>query len=58
MADTLSAAPDGLTLAQVEARFKGRGAWKKSLPRILDTLAVLGRARCDAAAGGGSVWRG
>lgn len=37
----------------VEASFKGKGPWKKGLPRILDTLEALGRAR---QAGGG--WRG
>jgi hypothetical protein len=58
VADTLSVAPNGLTLAQIAAAFKGRGAWKKSLPRILDTLAALGRARCDGGVNGGAVWRG
>ncbi|WP_237218986.1 hypothetical protein [Rhodoferax aquaticus] len=34
-----------LPLPAIEARFKGRGPWKKSLPRILETLEALGRAR-------------
>jgi hypothetical protein len=29
----------------IAARFVGRGAWKKRLPEILDTLMALGRAR-------------
>jgi hypothetical protein len=31
------------SLADIAARFTGRGAWKK--PEILDTLTALGRAR-------------
>jgi len=34
-----------LSQANIEASFKGRGPWKKSLPRILETLEALGRAR-------------
>ncbi len=37
----------------IGANFKSRGAWKKSLPRILETLEALGRARRE-----GSGWRG
>ena len=38
----------------IEAAFKGKGPWKKKgLPRILETLEALGRARQE---GGG--WRG
>ena len=34
----------------IEASFKGKGAWKKTLPRILETLEALGRAsRVDGA---------
>ena len=36
------------------ARFTGRGPWKKRLPQILETLAVLGRASRD----GAGAWRG
>ena len=42
-----------LPLAAIEAGFKGKGPWKKGLPRILETLEALGRARQE---GGG--WRG
>ncbi len=38
-----SAAP--LTLAGIEAHFKGRGPWKKGLPTLLQTLEALGRAQ-------------
>jgi hypothetical protein len=34
-----------LPLSTIEAAFKGKGLWNKSLPRLLDTLEVLGRAR-------------
>ena len=44
LAQVLSSQPGTLTLADIEARFKGRGPWKKSLPRILETLEALGRA--------------
>lgn len=44
LAQVLSGHTGTLTLAQIEARFKGRGPWKKSLPRILETLEALGRA--------------
>ena len=42
-----------LPLAALEARFKGKGPWKKGLPRILETLVeALGRARrVEATAG-------
>ena len=49
----LATAPAPLPLPAIEARFKGRGPWKKSLPRILDTLEALGRARRE-----GDGWRG
>lgn len=42
-----------LPLPAIEARFKGRGPWKRSLPRILETLEALGRARRE-----GAGWRG
>ena len=48
MAALLSASPSALTLAEIEARFKGRGAWKKTLPTLLQTLEALGRARQEA----------
>ncbi len=55
-----AAASTGLSLAEVEIAFKSRGAWKKSLPRILETLEAVGRARvADAAAAkdGRARWR-
>jgi hypothetical protein len=42
-----------LPLPAIEAGFKGKGPWKKGLPRILDTLEALGRARRE-----GAGWRG
>jgi hypothetical protein len=53
VAAVLAGAPAALSLEAIEARFKSRGAWKKSLPRILDTLEALGRARRE-----GDGWRG
>ena len=53
---TSSAAP--LTLAQVEAHFKGKGSWKKGLPTLLETLEALGRSqRVQAPGGTGTSWR-
>jgi hypothetical protein len=45
VADTVAAAPQGLDLDQLAAQFTGRGAWKKRLPDIVDSLAALGRVR-------------
>ena len=53
VAQLLTASPAPLPLPSIEAGFKGKGPWKKGLPRILDTLEALGRARQE---GGG--WRG
>ena len=51
-----SAAP--LTLTQIEARFKGKGAWKKALLMLVETLEALGRAqRGDAPEGTEARWR-
>ena len=52
-AQRLAASPAPLPLPAIEAGFKGKGPWKKGLPRILDTLEALGRARRDRAR-----WRG
>ena len=52
VAQVLASANTALPQSAIEARFKGRGAWKKSLPRILDTLEALGRARRE-----GDGWR-
>jgi hypothetical protein len=53
IAQLLAASPTPLPLPAIEAAFKGKGPWKKGLPRLLDTLEALGRARQE---GGG--WRG
>jgi hypothetical protein len=52
VSQVLSLAATALTLAQLEAQFKGRGPWKNSLPRILATLEALGKAQTD-----GKTWR-
>ena len=52
-AQLLAASPAPLPLPAIEAGVKGKGPWKKGLPRILDTLEALGRARRDRAR-----WRG
>ncbi|MBC7380057.1 MAG: hypothetical protein H7346_21825 [Burkholderiaceae bacterium] len=44
--------PGTLSVADIEARFKGRGPWKRSLPRILETLEAFRRARRE-----GEFWR-
>ena len=49
----LAASAQPLDLEALAPRFKGRGPWKKSLPRILETLEALGRARRE-----GQGWRG
>ena len=57
VAQLLTAAPTAFTLTQIEAAFKGRGQWKKSLPVLLQTLEAVGKAqRSDA--DGVTVWRG
>ena len=56
VAQVLTTAPQALPLSALEASFKGKGPWKKGLPRILETLEALGRARrVDAA--GGALWQ-
>ena len=49
--------PTPLTLPAIEARFKGRGPWKKGLPTLLQTLEALGRAQA-VAVDGDMAWRG
>ena len=44
VAQLLTRATTALTLPQIEATFKGKGPWKKSLPVLLQTLEALGRA--------------
>ena len=57
VAVVISSAAVPLALADIESRFKGRGPWKRSLPRILETLEALGRARKEEV-GGKILWRG
>ncbi len=57
VADALAASPTPLTLPAIEARFKGRGPWKKGLPTLLQSLEALGRAQAVATEGG-AAWRG
>ena len=45
MAQLLASTAAALPVAAIETSFKGKGGWKKGLPRILDTLEALGRAR-------------
>ncbi len=56
VADLLAASPAPLPLAAIEARFKGRGPWKRGLPTLLSTLEALGRAQC-VPQDGASAWR-
>ena len=57
VAAVLAASPAPLSLPAIEARFKGRGPWKKGLPTLLQTLEALGRAQA-VATGGEVAWRG
>ena len=57
MADALATSPIPLTLPAIEARFKGRGPWKKGLPTLLQTLEALGRAQA-VQTDDGVAWRG
>lgn len=45
VADLLAASAAPLPLSAIEATFRGKGGWKKTLPGILDALEALGRAR-------------
>ena len=45
VARVLAASPIPLSEADLAARFTGKGAWKKRLPQIVDTLEALGRVR-------------
>jgi hypothetical protein len=56
VSQVLSLAATALTLPQLEAKFKGRGPWKNSLPRILETLEALGKAQREAV-GAMEHWR-
>ena len=52
VAQLLASAAAAMSLLDIEASFKGQGPWKKGLPRILETLEALGRARRE-----GAGWR-
>jgi hypothetical protein len=56
VADVLAHSPAPLTLGALEARFKGRGPWKKGLPTLLQTLEALGRAQAVQGQGV-AAWR-
>ena len=56
IAQLLASAGAALSLSDIEASFKGKGPWKKGLPRILETLAALGRARREGG-DAGNIWR-
>lgn len=51
IAQLLASAGAALILPDIEASFKGKGPWKKGLPRILETLEALGRARREETLG-------
>jgi hypothetical protein len=56
VAAVLAASAAPLTLPAIEARFKGRGPWKKGLPTLLQTLEALGRAQ-PVLTPQGTAWR-
>ena len=56
VAAVLATSPTPLQLPAVEARFKGRGPWKKGLPTLLQTLEALGRAQA-VQIDGVAAWR-
>lgn len=51
--ELLTNAAAAMPLPAIEASFKGKGPWKRGLPRILKTLEALGRARQER-----DGWRG
>ena len=55
VAQLLASTGMSMTLAEIEASFKGKGLWKKGLPRILETLEALGRTRREGDGGWRSV---
>jgi len=48
VAEVVAAAPAGITLDELAAAFTGRGAWKKRLPPIVESLEALGRVRISS----------
>jgi len=53
VAALLAKADTAVPLSHIEASFTTRGAWKKSLPLILETLEAMGRSRNE----GDGLWR-
>ncbi|MEO8460708.1 MAG: hypothetical protein ABI451_09280, partial [Dokdonella sp.] len=47
VADVLAGALEPLDEPALAARFNARGRWRERLPKILDTLVAIGRARED-----------
>jgi len=47
VAEIVAATPAGVTLDELAAAFTGRGAWKKRLPPIVESLEALGRVRVE-----------
>ena len=45
VADVLAVSPVSLSVDEIAARFTSRGPWKKRLPKLLEMLVALGRAR-------------
>ena len=45
-AQLLASASTAMNLQAIEASFKAKGPWQKSLTGILETLEALGHARC------------
>ncbi|UCV14154.1 class I SAM-dependent DNA methyltransferase [Quatrionicoccus australiensis] len=45
IAQLLAESPLPLSEPEIASRFSGKGAWKKRLPQLLETLVALGRAR-------------
>ena len=59
IANLLANANTALSMIEIAAQFKGKGPWKKGLPRILETLEALGRARREGGDGvANEGWRG
>ena len=54
IAQLLANANTALSMIEIPAHFKGKGAWKKGLLRILETLEALGRARHEGGDGNGA----
>ena len=53
VAELLTTAAAAMPLSTIKASFKGKASWRRGLPRILETLQALGRARQE-----GDGWRG